>query len=34
VGESTADPTLDPRKLAAWTMLCNQMLNLDEVLTK
>ena len=34
VGESTADPTLDPRKLAAWTMLCNQVLNLDEVLTK
>ena len=34
VGESMADPTLDPRKLAAWTMLCNQVLNLDEVLNK
>ena len=34
VGESKADPTLDPRKLAAWTMLCNQVLNLDEVLSK
>lgn len=34
VGESKADPTLDPRKLAAWTMLCNQVLNLDEVLNK
>ena len=34
VGESKADPTLDPRELAAWTMLCNQVLNLDEVLNK
>ncbi|MBM49442.1 MAG: hypothetical protein CMP27_06390 [Roseibacillus sp.] len=34
VGESKADPTLDPRQLAAWTMLCNQVLNLDEVLNK
>lgn len=34
VGESTADPTLDPQELAAWTMLCNQVLNLDEVLNK
>ena len=34
VGESKADSTLDPRQLAAWTMLCNQILNLDEVLTK
>ena len=34
VGESKADSTLDPRQLAAWTMLCNQVLNLDEVLNK
>ena len=34
VGESPADPTLDPGTLAAWTMLANQLMNLDEVLTK
>lgn len=34
VGERRADPTLDPHRLAAWTMLCNQVLNLDEVLNK
>nr|WP_256199300.1 DUF1553 domain-containing protein [Verrucomicrobium spinosum] len=28
------DPALDPTALAAWTMLCNQMMNLDEVLNK
>jgi hypothetical protein len=33
-GESKADPTLDPSELAAWTMLVNQLLNLDEVLNK
>lgn len=34
VGESKADPTLPPNKLAAWTMLANEMMNLDEVLCK
>ena len=34
VGESKADAKLDPAQLAAWTMLCNQMMNLDEVLNK
>ncbi len=33
-GESTPDPSLDKTSLAAWTMLCNQMMNLDEVLNK
>jgi hypothetical protein len=34
VGESKADPALDASTLAAWTMLANEMLNLDEVLNK
>jgi len=34
VGESKADPTLDPALLAGWTMLTNQLMNLDEVLNK
>jgi hypothetical protein len=34
VGESKADPTLDPATLAAWTMLANELMNLDEVLNK
>lgn len=34
VGESKADPTLDVSELAGWTMLANQLLNLDEVLNK
>jgi hypothetical protein len=34
VGESRADPSLDVRTLAAWTMLANEMMNLDEVLNK
>jgi hypothetical protein len=33
-GESTPDPDLSVGELAAWTMLCNQLLNLDEVLNK
>jgi hypothetical protein len=33
-GESKPDPTLDPNSLAAWTMLANQLMNLDEVLNK
>jgi len=34
VGESKADLTLDPSALAAWTMLVNELMNLDEVLNK
>lgn len=33
-GKSKADPSLDPVTLAAWTMLVNELLNLDEVLNK
>lgn len=33
-GDSKPDTTLQPERLAAWTMLCNQILNLDEVLNK
>jgi hypothetical protein len=34
VGEAKVDPTLDANTLAAWTMLANEMMNLDEVLNK
>jgi hypothetical protein len=34
VGESPADPVLPAPELAAWTMVCNQVMNLDEVLNK
>jgi hypothetical protein len=34
VGESKSDASLDPSLLAAWTMLANEMMNLDEVLNK
>jgi cytochrome c553 len=34
VGEAKADPSTDPANLAAWTMLSNELLNLDEVLNK
>jgi hypothetical protein len=34
VGESKADARLDAATLAAWTMVVNQLMNLDEVLTK
>lgn len=34
VGEKKADPSLEPATLAAWTMLVNQLMNLDEVLNK
>jgi hypothetical protein len=34
VGESKADPALDPAQLATWTMLVNELMNLDEVLNK
>ncbi len=34
VGDSKPDPTMNPSDLAAWTMLCNELMNLDEVLNK
>ena len=34
VGDSKADASLEPTLLAAWTMLSNEMLNLDEALCK
>ncbi len=34
VGDSPADPALPKAELAAWTMLCSQILNLDEALNK
>ncbi len=34
LGESKPDPSLPPAELAAWTMIANQLLNLDESLTK
>jgi hypothetical protein len=33
-GESKPDPALDPATLAAWTMVANQVMNLDEALNK
>ena len=33
-GESKPDAMLPAGELAAWTMLANQLLNLDEVLNK
>jgi hypothetical protein len=33
-GESKADEKLDPSELAAWTLLANLLLNLDEMVTK
>lgn len=34
VGELPANTTLPKAEFAAWTMLCSQLLNLDEVITK
>ena len=34
VGESNADATMPPAELAAWTMVANELMNLDEVLNK
>jgi len=34
VGDSKADPKLNASELAAWTMVANELLNLDEVLNK
>lgn len=34
VGEIKPDAALEPALLASWTMVCNQMLNLDEALNK
>jgi len=33
-GEAKADPKLDATTLAAWTMMANQLMNLDEALNK
>jgi mono/diheme cytochrome c family protein len=34
VGETRSDPKLDASSLAAWTMVTNELMNLDEVLNK
>jgi hypothetical protein len=34
VGESRASDKIDPAELASWTMLSNEVMNLDEVLNK
>ncbi|MEO0531880.1 MAG: DUF1553 domain-containing protein [Planctomycetota bacterium] len=34
VGDSEPNPELDQVALAAWTMVCNQVMNLDEAITK
>jgi hypothetical protein len=34
VGESKADPTIEAAELAAWTLLINELMNLDEALNK
>jgi hypothetical protein len=34
VGDAPADPAVPKHELAAWTMVCSQLLNLDEVLNK
>jgi hypothetical protein len=34
VGEAKVDESMDDVTLATWTMVCNQILNLDEVLNK
>ena len=34
IGESKPDPKYNPSELAAWTMIGNVILNLDEVMTK
>ena len=34
VGDTPVNENVDPSRLAAWTMLVNQVLNLDETLTK
>jgi hypothetical protein len=33
-GETRPDPRFKPAELAAWTMIGNVILNLDEVITK
>jgi len=33
-GESKADERLNPAELAAWTMVANLVMNLDEAVTK
>ena len=33
-GETKPDPRIKPSELAAWTMIANVILNLDEAITK
>jgi hypothetical protein len=34
IGESKADPHLEPAQLAAWTLVASTILNMDETITK
>jgi hypothetical protein len=34
IGDAKADEKLPKTELAAWTMVCSQLLNLDEILNK
>jgi hypothetical protein len=34
VGDKRSDESINPSELAAWTMLINELMNLDEVLSK
>ncbi|MEZ6044350.1 MAG: DUF1553 domain-containing protein [Planctomycetaceae bacterium] len=34
VGDSTPDPVMNPAELAAWTMVANTLLNMDETIVK
>jgi hypothetical protein len=34
VGESKPDASIPPAELATWTMVANQLMNLDELLNK
>jgi hypothetical protein len=34
LGESPADPAIEPAELAAWTIIASTLLNLDETVTK
>ena len=34
VGDSTADPAIDPIELAAWTATASVLINLDEFVTR
>jgi len=34
VGESKSDANIPPKQLAAWTMVANELMNMDEVVNK